>query len=385
MLAYDAWRAKIFGSQKTFHAAPLDKGDDRLKLRVPVPANTRRMSPCHVPIEGRLGALRLDFNENTVGSSAAALRAVRKLTAEQLAMYPEYSAPTARIARWFDVKPNELTLANGADGALQNIVSTFVDPQSAILLVNPTFVMYHFYAQLSGARMVYLRYDSEMRFPVDVVMKALRKSPRLFLIANPNNPTGSLIQPSVIRRMLDAAPHTLFVLDEAYAEFSGVTVLPWIRRYPNLIVVRTFSKGAGLAGLRLGCIFACPEVTALLGRTREPFSVNAVAMVAAEATLRDYRSVTKYAKEIGLARELLRNTLIRLRVKAFPSAANFLLVDFGADAPRILRRLARRRILLRDRTADFGRVGYVRITIGTRLQMRRLIRELERAILESKS
>ncbi len=319
-----------------------------------------------------------------MGSSAAALRAVRKLTAEQLAMYPEYIAPTARMAQWFGVKPNELTLTNGADGALQHIIATFVDRRSAILLANPTFVMYRFYAQLSGARMMSLAYDSEMNFPAAGAMKALRKSPRLFLIANPNNPTGTLIEAPVIRRMLNAAPRTLFVLDEAYAEFSGVTVLPWIRRYSNLIVVRTFSKGAGLAGLRLGCMFACPEVTALLASTREPFAVNAASLVAAEATLRDYRAVTRYAKEIGLARELLRDALVRLRVKVFPSAANFLLVDFGADAPRILCQLAKRCILLRDRTSDFGRAGYVRITIGTRPQMRRLIRELERLVPESK-
>ena len=356
-----------------------------MKLRVPVPATTRGMAPCHVPIEGRVGALRLDFNENTVGCSAAALRAIRKLTAEQLATYPEYIAPTARMARWFGVKPTELTLTNGADGALQQILATFVEPKSSILLVDPTFVMYRFYAQLSGARIVHLRYDSEMKFPVDAVMKALRKSPRLFLIANPNNPTGTLIPPAVIRRMLNAAPRTLFVLDEAYSEFSGVTVLPWIRRYPNLIVVKTFSKGAGLAGLRLGCMFACPEVTALLMKTREPFSVNTAAIVAAEATLRDYRAVTRYAKEITEARKLLESALVLLGVKVFPSAANFLLVDFGADAPGILRKLAQRRILLRDRTYDFGRAGYVRITIGTRAQMRRLIQELERLIPESKS
>jgi histidinol-phosphate aminotransferase len=336
------------------------------------------MSAVHTPIEGRAGALRLDFNENTLGCSAAALRAVRKLTAEQLATYPEYLVPTARMARWFGVKANEFTLTNGADGALQQIVTTFVERKNAILLVDPTFVMYRFYAQLSGARITSLQYDSEMNVPVDAVMKALRKSPRLFLIANPNNPTGTLISPAVIRRMLDAAPRTLFVLDEAYAEFSGVTVIPWIRRYPNLIVVRTFAKAAGLAGLRLGCMFACPEVTSLLARTREPFSVNSAVLVAAEATLRDYGAVKRYAKEIKAARELLASALMRFRVKSFPSAANFVLADFGVAAPRILRSLARRRILLRDRTSDFGRTGYVRITIGTRAQMRRLIGELER-------
>src|SRR5579864_4544710 len=356
-----------------------------MKLRVPLPATTRKMSAAHTPIEGRIGALRLDFNENTVGCSAAALRAVRKLTAEQLATYPEYLAPTARTARWFGVKASELTLTNGADGALQQIVTTFVDRRSAILLVDPTFVMYRFYAQLSGARIISLHYDSEMKFPVEAVMKALRKSPRLFLIANPNNPTGTLISPAVIRRMLEAAPRTLFVLDEAYAEFSGVSVIPWIRRYPNLIVVRTFAKGAGLAGLRLGCMFACPEVTSLLARTREPFSVNSAAIVAAEATLRNYRAVTRYAEEIKVARELLASALIRFGVKIFPSAANFILADFGAAAPGILRKLAQRRVLLRDRTSDFGRTGYVRVTIGTRAQMRRLISELERIVLGKKA
>jgi len=347
-----------------------------MKLRVPIPVTTLKMSAAHTPIEGRGGTLRLDFNENTVGCSAAALRAVRRLSAEALAIYPEYLVPTAKMARSSGVKPNELTLTNGADGALQHIVTTFVDSRSAILLVDPTFVMYRFYAQLSGAKIVWLRYDPEMKFPVDAAMKALRKSPRLFLIANPNNPTGTLIPPTVIRRMLNAAPCTLFVLDEAYVEFSRATVLRWIRRYPNLIVVRTFSKGAGLAGLRLGCMFACAEVTSLLARTREPFAVNVAALVAAEATMRDYRSVRKYAKEIRLARELLSKTLADHGVKVFPSAANFLLADFGDAAPRMLRHLAKRGILLRDRTSDFGRTGYVRITVGTRPQMRRLIREL---------
>jgi histidinol-phosphate aminotransferase len=343
------------------------------------------MSAAHIPIEGRSGAMRLDFNENTVGSSAAALRAVRSLTAEQLATYPEYHAPTATFAHWFGVKKNELTLTNGADGALQQIVSTFVDARSTILLVDPTFVMYRFYAELSGAKIISVRYDSEMEFPVAAVMKTLRSSPRLFLIANPNNPTGTLVEPPVIRRMLTASPRTLFVLDEAYAEFSGATVLPWIRSYPNLIVVRTFSKGAGLAGLRLGCMFACPEVTSLLARTREPFAVNTAALVAAEATLRDYRSVKRYAKEILLARELLSKALVRLGVKIFPSAANFILADFGVSAPAILRKLAKRRIMLRDRTSDFGRTGYVRITIGTQPQMRRLIRELQWLVPGKKS
>ncbi len=126
-------------------------------------------------------------------------------------------------------------------------------------------------------------------------------------------------------------------------------------------------------------------MTSLLARTREPFPVNTAALVAAEATLKNRRAVERYAKEIGRAGELLTSALIRLGVKVFPSAANFLLADFGAPAQRVLQELAERGILLRDRTSDFGRVGYVRITIGTQPQMRRLIRELQRLMPGTKS
>lgn len=348
-----------------------------MKLRVPVPTAVRKMPVYHAPIEGRAGKLRLDFNENTVGCSPSVLKAVRNLTSEQLAMYSEYAAPTARLARWFGVRPDELTLTNGADGGLQQIVNTFVEPGNTILLPEPTFVMYRFYAGLARARIHSVPYDSEMRFPLEGIMKALRKAPRIFLLANPNNPTATLIQRDVIRRMINAAPRTLFVVDEAYYEFSGLTVLPWIRRFPNLVVVRTFSKASGLAGLRLGCVFACREVTDLIARTGEPFAVNTAALVAAEATVRNHKTIAVYAREIRKARGILARELEQLGIKVFPSDANFLLVDFGPRAPGILRELNRRNILLRDRTSDFGRVGYVRVTVGTRLQMSRLIRALK--------
>lgn len=348
-----------------------------MKLRVPIPAPVRRLRNYYSPIEGRAGKLRLDFNENTVGCSPAVLRAVRNLTAEQLAMYSEYQAPSLRLARWFGVRTTEFMLTNGADGGLQQIVSTFVDGRSTVLLAEPTFVMYRFYIEMTGARIRSVRYDRDMNFPISGIMNELRKSPRVFFLANPNNPTGTLVDPDSIHRMLHVAPRTLFVVDEAYFEFCGVTVLPWIRKYSNLIVARTFSKAAGLAGLRLGCLFACPEVMDLLARTREPFPVNAAALVAAEATMRNYKDVEAYATEVLRSREMLTSALGALDIRVFPSAANFLLADLGPRATRVLKELNRRGILLRDRTSDFGRPGYVRITAGTRPQMRRLIRALK--------
>ncbi len=350
-----------------------------VKLRVPIPATVRKMTPMNMPSGDRSGKLRLDFNENTVGCAPEVLRAVRKLTAEQIAMYPEYESSAKWLARWHGVRPNELTISNGADGGLRQIVDTFVERGSEVLLAEPTFPMYRFYLNIAGAKIRVIRYDEDMSFPLEAAFHALRRAPRLMFLANPNNPTGTLLRPAAIRQMIQGAPRTLFVVDEAYYEFSGVTVLPWIRRFPNLAVVRTFSKAAGLAGLRMGCVLACPEVTSLLARTFEAFAVNAAALAAAKAVTLHREAIRNYVREVNRSRGFVATALARLGVRVFPSAGNFVLADFGPQAPRIINQLARKGILLRDRTVDFGQPGFVRITVGTMAQMNRLVRALKAA------
>jgi histidinol-phosphate aminotransferase len=332
--------------------------------------------------EGRAANLRLDFNENTIGCSPAVVRALARLTPERLAMYPEYGVVTARLARHLGVQPAELLLANGIDDGLRLVVDAYIDPGDTVLVVEPTFDMYRFYSNIAGARVIALRHDTRMRFPLSDVLQTLRgkkrasRSPRAFFLANPNNPTGTLIPAAALRQILEASRRTMVLIDEAYHDFSGVTVLPWIRRYPNLIVARTFSKAMGLASLRLGCLFARREVIATLQKTSSPFPVNTAALVAADAACRDRAFTRKYVREICCSRVELERGLEKLGILTFPSAANFLLADFGARAPAILRKLARQGILLRDRTSDFGRPGYVRVTIGTREQTRRLLRAI---------
>jgi len=294
-------------------------------------------------------------------------------------MYPEYKAAGRRLARHFRVRPDELLLTNGTDDALRLIVDTFVEPDSAVLLVEPTFAMYRFYAELAGARIVALRYDRAMRFPLERVLRALRRvRPRVMFLANPNNPTGTLLEPPALQQILGAASHTLVVVDEAYYDFSGVTVLPWIRSLSNLVVTRTFSKAAGLAGLRLGCVFANRRIAAGLRKAHSPYPVNAAALAAGEAAARDGRSTERYAQEVRRSKRELETALARLGVSHYRGAANFVLADFGRRAPALLGALRRRDILLRDRRSDFGRVGYVRITAGTREQTRRLVEAIEK-------
>jgi histidinol-phosphate aminotransferase len=346
-----------------------------LKLRLR--PSVKRIRNYEAPEEGRAGKLRLDFNENTIGCSPAVLRALRQITPEQLAMYPEYESSIRRLAAYFDVRPTEMLLTNGVDDALRLLMEVFIEPGDAVLIPEPTFSMYRFFSQVAGARILSVRYDGEMNFPLEAVLHELRRSPHILFIANPNNPTGTLLDEAGLARILDAAPRTVVLVDEAYFEFSGLTVLPWIRQRPNLIVSRTFSKAAGLAALRLGALFARADVLSAMRRAFTPYPVNSLALTAAEAALKDETFLRTYVKDVLESRSQLGRGLEQMGARVFPSAANFVLADFGPGGTRLVKRLERRGILVRDRASEFGRDGFVRITAGTVSQTQQLLRAIK--------
>ena len=328
------------------------------------------------PAEGRAGKVRLDFNENTAGCSPAVTHALRQMSGQQLAMYPEYEKSANRLARYFGVRSEELLLTNGGDDALRVFFDTFVDSGSGILICEPTFPMYRYFAEIFGARVEALRYGPQMEFPMSGVLAALKRKPRVLFIANPNNPTGTLLKVSDIEKILRAARKTVVVIDEAYAEFSGVTLVSKIRKYPHLFIARTFSKAAGLAALRLGAVIASTESLSYLRRAMPPFPVNVAALVAAEAAVRDRASIRRHVREILRLRRWFAKELHDLDVKTSPSAGNFLLANFGPDGPQLFQRLEREGILLRERSKDLG-PGFVRITIGTQREMTLLLKRMK--------
>jgi histidinol-phosphate aminotransferase len=292
-------------------------------------------------------------------------------------MYPEYEPSVREFARYFRVRPSELLLANGADDAIRAFFDTFVEHGDPVLLCEPTFPMYRYYAEIFGAKIHVCRYDAEMKLPLAPVLAALRKRPRLLFIANPNNPTGTLLSSRDIETLLKAATHTAVVIDEAYVEFSGISVLPLIRRHPQLFVMRTFSKAAGLAALRLGVILARADSLENVRRAMPPFPVNVGALVAARAAIRDRSTMRRFVREVIRLRAWLSDELRALGAVVYPSAGNFLLADFGPRGPRLFARLAARGFLVRDRKGDLG-PGFVRISIGTSQEMRRLINAIRR-------
>lgn len=348
-----------------------------MKVHLPVRKAILNRRTYEAPAEGRSGKIRLDFNENTAGCSPAALRALSKLTAKQIAMYPEYQEPTKQLARYFRVRPAELLLTNGGDDALRVFFDTFVEPGTSIVICEPTFPMYRYYAEIAGARVKALHYGNEMEFPLEKVIAALLKKPRVLFIANPNNPTGTLVHEKELHRILQAATDTVVVMDEAYAEFSDFTALSWIHRYPQLFVARTFSKVAGLAALRLGAVIACEKSLSFVRRAVPPFPVNLAALVAAEAATADRTTMRGYVAQVRRLRVWLAAELQKLGVESHPSGGNFLLADFGPSGPALFGRLEKEGILLRDRSKDMGS-GFVRITIGTSSEMQRLLRSIRR-------
>jgi histidinol-phosphate aminotransferase len=348
-----------------------------MKVKLPVRREILERKTYEPPAEGRWGKIRLDFNENTAGCSPAVRRALRELGEKKIAMYPEVLGGTAKLARYFGVAPEELVLTNGGDDALRVFFDAFVDKGSRILICEPTFPMYRYYGEIYGARIDVCRYDDAMEFPLRDVLCALKKKPRVFFLANPNNPTGTLVPWPQLRKILEAAPRTAVVFDEAYAEYSGLTTTPWTRKYANLFVARTFSKAAGLASLRLGGVIAQTASLDLVRRAMPPYPINLAGLVGAVAAVGDQKTLRAHVQEILRTREWFAKELRKIGARAFKSAGNFLLADFGTGGPAIFAQLEKKGILLRDRSNAIA-PGFVRIGIGTRREMEILVREIIR-------
>ncbi len=335
------------------------------------------MAPYNPPTSGRADKMRLDFNENTVGASSKVIEYLREhLTEAGLAIYPEYEKIKEELAGFFGVEPDDFTLTNGTDEAIQVLINTYVDDGNEVLLLQPSYAMYRFYSEVAGAVIREIPYRAQrLAFPLEEVLEAIRPTTRAVLIANPNNPTGTGTSRAGIERILEKATGAAVLIDEAYYEFCGVTLLPLINDYPNLFVSRTFSKVYGMAAMRLGCLFSQSGNVEFLRKAQSPYSVNTVATLAARAAIGDTTYVQKYVTEVLAARELLYVGLEKLGIPYYESQANFVLFQAGDRAVSIRDDLRRRGVLVRDRSYEIP--GCVRVTVGTRDQMRQFLAELE--------
>ena len=337
-----------------------------------------QMAPYHPPTGGRADKLRLDFNENTIGCSPKVIEFMRsRLDENRLAVYPEYVEAKRDLAAYFKVEQSELLLTNGTDEAIQVLVNTFVDDGDEVIILHPSYAMYKFYSEVAGASIQHLGYrEGTLQFPLEELLETIQPTTRAVLISNPNNPTGTAVKIDGIERILKRAANAAVLIDEAYYEFCGITALRHINEYPNLFVSRTFSKVYGMAGMRLGCLFSQAGNIEHLHKCQSPYSVNVMAALAGRAAVQDSAFITRYVTEVLAARELVFVELEKLGIDYYDSEGNFVLMKIGDRAIEVRDRLRDAGVLVRDRSYEIA--GCVRVTVGTRDQMRRFLSELER-------
>lgn len=341
-------------------------------------AAVEKMAAYSPPTAGREGKLRLDFNENTVGCSPKVAEFLKaQITADAVSVYPEYVDAKRELAAFFGVAENEMLLTNGTDEAIQLLINTFVDDDDEVIILQPSYAMYQFYAELAGAKIRNVGYREEtLAFPLEELLAAILPATRAVLISNPNNPTGTAIDLEEIIQILERAPNAAVLLDEAYFQFYGKTALPLIAKYPNLFVSRTFSKAYGMASLRIGGLFSQARNVELAHKAQSPYSVNRLAALAARAAICDSDYLESYVAEILTARDQLYAGLRALGILFFRSEGNFVLVRFGDRASEVCDRLRAEGLLVRDRSHEVA--GGVRVTVGTREQTAGFLRALER-------
>jgi histidinol-phosphate aminotransferase len=337
------------------------------------------MKEYHPPLGDRSG-LRLDFNENTFACSPRVLEALGRISRGDLTRYPEREPVERAVADHLGLKPQQLLLTNGVDEAIHVLCQTYLDAGTEILLPVPTYTMYEVYASGTPAQVSHVPAEDGFRFPAAALLNAITPATRLIAIANPNSPTGQAARRDELLRIIDAAPHAAVLVDEAYFHFFGETVIHLVGHRPNVIVARTFSKAYGLAGLRLGVLAAAEEQMRWIRRAVSPYSVNSVALVCLAAALGDEEYLRWYTNEVLASRPVFEAVLQRLGVTYWPSRANFVLVNIGPKHRAFVEAMRSRGVLVRDRSADPGCDGCVRITLGTREQTEQGIAALEESL-----
>jgi histidinol-phosphate aminotransferase len=327
------------------------------------------MMEYHPPLGDR-STLRLDFNENTVACSPKVREALGRISAGSLTRYPERAPVEAIVAAHLGLAPEQVALTNGVDEAIHVLFQAFLEEGDELLLPVPTYTMYEVYSSATDARVVAVQADDDLRFPFEKLLDAITPRTKIIAIANPNSPAGSVATRSQLVEIAHRAPHAVVLVDEAYFHFHHETVIDLLGVVPNLMLARTFSKAYGLAGLRLGLLAGPVELMRWVRRVLSPYSVNSLALACLPPALEDTAYLDWYVSEVLAARGEFEAALDAAGVRRWPSHANFVLVEIGARHKEFTRLMSARGVLVRDRSSDPGCDGRVRITIGTREQMR---------------
>jgi histidinol-phosphate aminotransferase len=335
---------------------------------------------------GLTNIIKLASNENPLGPGKKALSAIQAAL-PKLTLYPDGNGFNlkAALAKKHKLGADQITLGNGSNELLELVARAFLTPGLETMFSEHAFAVYPIVTQAVGASAVVV---TALNYGYDLEAMAARISDltRVIFIANPNNPTGTLLSQAELGRFISELPrHCLCVLDEAYFEYvtnkDGINSIDWLLTNPNLIITRTFSKAYGLAGLRVGYSLSSPEIADILNRVRQPFNNNALALVAAEAALddEDYLQQTIAVNGQGMAD--LTAGFKALGLEWIPSAGNFVSVDLKRPGLPIYEALLRKGVIVRP-VANYGLPNHLRISIGTQAENQFFLKALAETLAD---
>ena len=336
------------------------------------------------PLEGRRKLLRLDFNENTIGPSPLVAQALRQFISEEIAVYPEYDGLREAVVTNLleggcrqGLQPQQVGLFNGVDAAIHAVFQAYGDPGDRLLTTAPTFGYYTPCARMQGMEIEAIPYEQEgFAFPWDAMEARLKQQPpRLLMLCNPNNPTGTRLAPERVLALAAAVPSSLVVVDELYEAFTGDSVLPVVdfEAQPNVLVLRSLAKTAGLAGLRIGFALGHPDVVDRVSRVTGPYDINSFAVAAAFAALADQSFVDAYVAEVLRARDWLVAALQSSGVRHHVDGGNYLLIWPQRLTAEVEVQLRASGILVRSMAGKPLIDGALRVSLGTTSQMQRFM------------
>ncbi len=326
---------------------------------------------------------KLASNENPLGPSSKALRAMRKAIRD-VHLYPEGCCYYLlnRLAKELEIDPKHVIFGNGSNEIIELLVRGFLSEGDEIISSEKTFLVYPILTQVAGATFRAVPMTQDYRYDLEGILAAITPKTKLIFIANPNNPTGTYVTAQEVEAFLQKVPENIMVcFDEAYVDFVDATDFPQMLSYikagkPNVVVLRTFSKAYGLAGLRVGYGLASKEVMAYLHNVRQPFNVNSIAQAAATAALDDafFRWRTKWLVVRG--RKYFYRKLKRLGLEYLPSQANFILINMKMDGHEVYEYLLKQGMIVRPMTS-YQLPDWIRVTIGRRSQNAQLVKLLK--------
>lgn len=343
-------------------------------MKNPANKNIQKMKQYMPPLDLRrcYKGYLLDFNEKMVKlDDKIKSKLLTKMSQESLQLYPEYFDVERRIAKYVGVSARKIMITNGSDQGIDVIFRTFTERNDKVIIPAPSFAMFYQCAQIESNNIVNINYEEDLSYPVEKILSTLKKEKiKLIVLCNPNNPTGILVSLKDVEKIAKKArqTNTILYIDEAYFEFSQITAVKLIAKYPNIIITRTFSKAFGLAGLRMGYVVADPKFIREMLKIRGPYDINIISCYAVQIALKNINSPKKYARMImKVVKPKIERFFANNKIAFYPSAANFIL--FKPFNPLfVFKTMEKNGIRLRPKQGVHID-GTVRVTIGTSEQM----------------